>query len=106
MILLIQQFDDIGVSLRFVDDGIRTEGTVRRMVITILSAVVQTERRRILERTNEGRIDAREKGIKFGRKPSVDRKKLKQLQQQGIGATGIAKQISIGRSAVYKVLSE
>lgn len=96
----------IGVSLRFLDDGISTEGTMGRMVITILSAVAQAERQRILERTNEGRVDAREKGIKFGRKPSVDRKKLKQLHQQGIGATDIAKQMGIGRSTVYKVLRE
>jgi len=106
MIQLIQQFDDIDVSLRFLDDGISTEGAMGRMVITILSAVAQAERQRILERTNEGRIDAREKGIKFGRKPSVDRKKLKQLHQQGVGATAIAKQMSIGRSTVYKVLRE
>jgi len=106
MIQLIQQFDDIGVSLRFLDDGISTEGTMGRMVITILSAVAQAERQRILERTNEGRIDAQEKGVKFGRKPSVDRKKLKQLYQQGVGASDIAKQMGIGRSTVYKVLKE
>jgi len=106
MIQLIQQFDEIGVSLRFLDDGISTEGTMGRMVITILSAVAQAERQRILERTNEGRVDAREKGIKFGRKPTVDRKKLKQLHQQGVGATDIAKQMGIGRSTVYKVLRE
>lgn len=106
MIQLIQQFDEIGVSLRFLDDGISTEGTMGRMVITILSAVAQAERQRILERTNEGRIDAQEKGVKFGRKPTVDRKKLKQLHQQGVGATDIAKQMGIGRSTVYKVLRE
>jgi len=78
------------------DDGISTEGTMGRMVITILSAVAQAERQRILERTNEGRIDAQEKCVKFGRKPTVDRKKLKQLHQQGIGATDIAKQMNIG----------
>jgi hypothetical protein len=34
-----------------------------KMVVTILSAVAQAERRRILERTNEGRQEARLKGI-------------------------------------------
>jgi len=92
--------------LHFLDDGISTEGTMGRMVITILSAVAQAERQRILERTNEGRIDAREKSIKFGRKPSVDRQKLKQLYQQGVGATDIAKQMGVGRLTVYKVLRE
>jgi DNA invertase Pin-like site-specific DNA recombinase len=56
MIQLVKEFDEIGVSIRFLDDGISTEGTMGRMVVTILSAVAQAERHRILERTNEGRI--------------------------------------------------
>jgi len=106
MIQLIKKIDDMDVSLRFLDDGISTNGTMGKMVITILSAVAQAERQRILERTNEGRIDAKEKGVKFGRKPTIDRKKLKQLHKQGLGATEISKQMSIGRSTVYKLLNE
>lgn len=44
------------------------------MVVTILSAVAQAERLRILERTNEGMLEARIKGIKFGAKRRIDRK--------------------------------
>ena len=58
MIRLIQEFDQNGVAVRFPDDGITTEGTMGRMVVTILSAVAQAERERILERTNEGRLEA------------------------------------------------
>ena len=39
-----------------------------KMVVTIVSAVAQAERRRILERTNEGWIEAKLKGTKFGAK--------------------------------------
>jgi DNA invertase Pin-like site-specific DNA recombinase len=46
------------------------------------------------------------KGIKFGRKCSVDRKKLLALHHKGIGATEIARQMGIGRSTVYKLLKE
>ncbi len=74
------------------------------MVVTILSAVAQAERLRILERTNEGRIEAKAKGVKFGRKRTIDRKKLRQLHEQGVGATDIARQMGIGRSTVYKLL--
>ena len=56
MINLINQFDQMKVGVRFLDDGISTEGNSGRMVITILSAVAEAERRRILERTNEGRL--------------------------------------------------
>lgn len=52
-------------AVRFIDDGISTDGEMGKMVVTILSAVAQAERQRILERTNEGRQEARMKGIKW-----------------------------------------
>ena len=106
MIQLIKEFDEAGVSIRFLDDGISTEGTMGKMVVTILAAVAQAERSRILERTNEGRAEAKIKGIKFGRKRTIDREKIIALYQSGTGATEIAKQERIGRSTVYKLLRE
>ena len=106
MIQLIKEFDSQGVAVRFIDDGISTDGDMGQMVVTILSAVAQAERRRILERTNEGRQDAKMKGIKFGRKRSVDRGSVLALHQKGTGATEIARQLSIARSTVYKILEE
>jgi len=106
MIALIKEFDGMGVCIRFLDDGISTEGAAGKMVVTILSAVAQAERQRILERTNEGRMEAKAKGVKFGRKRTIDRKKILALHENGMGATGIAKQMGIGRSTVYKLLGE
>lgn len=106
MIALIKEFDGMGVSVRFLDDGISTEGATGKMVVTILSAVAQAERQRILERTNEGRLEAKAKGVKFGRHRTVDRKKVLALREQGLGATDIARQMGIGRSTVYKLLNE
>lgn len=106
MVQLIKQFDEMGVAIRFLDDGISTEGHMGKMVVTILSAVAQAERLRILERTNEGRLEARAKGVKFGRKPTVDKDSVRSLREQGMKAMDIARQLKIGRSTVYKVLSE
>ena len=106
MIHLIKEFDEMGVSIRFLDDGISTEGPMGKMVVTILSAVAQAERYHILERTNEGRIEAKAKGIKFGRKRKIDREKIRALQLSNMGATQIAKQAGIGRSTVYKLFKE
>lgn len=104
MIHLIKEFDAIGVAIRFMDDSISTEGVMGKMVVTILSAVAQAERQRILERTNEGRIEAKAKGVKFGRKRTVDREKLLLLFQQGLKATEISRQMHIGKSTAYKLL--
>ncbi|EMY3521111.1 recombinase family protein [Yersinia ruckeri] len=106
MIQLIKEFDTQGVAVRFIDDGISTDGEMGKMVVTILSAVAQAERCRILERTNEGRLEAKLKGVRFGRKRSIDRHSVLALYQQGTGATEIARQLSIARSTVYKVIDE
>jgi predicted DNA-binding WGR domain protein len=77
MIQIIKQFDTMGVSVRFLDHHISTEGT---MGITIPSAVAKAERQRILECTNEGRMEAKAKGINFGRKRSINRETVLQLK--------------------------
>lgn len=104
MINLVEEFDKAGVGIRFLDDGISTEGTMGKMVVTILAAVAQAERARILERTNEGRLDAKARGVKFGRKRTVPVDKIKQLHAEGMKHTDIAKILKIGRSSVYQVL--
>ncbi len=106
MIQLITEFDQMGVAIRFLQEGISTEGAMGQMVVTILAAVAQAERQRILERTNEGRVEAKAKGVKFGRKRHIDRQKVLTLKSQGMGATTIAKQLGIGRSTVYLILKE
>ncbi|MCQ9091195.1 recombinase family protein [Vibrio alginolyticus] len=106
MISLIKLFDGMSVAIKFLDDGISTEGEMGKMVVTILSAVAQADRYRILERTNEGRIEAKLKGIRFGRKRSIDRKQLLALYEKGIGATQISRQLKIARSSVYKILKD
>lgn len=106
MINLINQFNKMQVGVRFLDDGISTEGSTGKMVITILSAVAEAERFRIMERTNEGRIEAKSKGVKFGRKRKIDRNKLLKCIESGTKGTSLAKEMGISRAAVYKILKE
>ena len=106
MIQLIKEFDAQGVAIRFIDDGISTDGEMGKMVVTILSAVAQAERQRILERTNEGRQEAKANGVVFGRKRKIKRDTILDMWKQGLGATHISKTISIARSTVYKVINE
>jgi DNA invertase Pin-like site-specific DNA recombinase len=101
---LIQYFNDKEIALRFIDDGFSTENSQGTIVLAVLTAVDRAERRRIQERTREGRIEAKGKGVKFGRKPSVDRDKVQMMRLQGTRASEIARQMKIGRSTVYKIL--
>jgi len=106
MISLVREFKGIGVSVRFFEDGLSTDGPMGEMVITILAAVAQAERYRILERTHEGRAAAFANGVKFGPKFKIDRQKLLALRNAGKGATAISRELNIARGTVYKILSE
>ena len=106
MIQLIEKFDKLGVAIRSLDDGVSTDGTMGKMVVTILTAVANAERSRIMERTEEGRLAAKDRGIKFGRKKSIDRQRVWDLKDKGLGATAIAKEMNIGRTSVYYALQE
>jgi DNA invertase Pin-like site-specific DNA recombinase len=73
-----------------------------KMVVTILSAVARPNRR-ILERTNEGRQEARLKGIRFN---SASTEIVYWHFISRTGATDIARRLSIARSTVYKILED
>ncbi|WP_375640484.1 MULTISPECIES: recombinase family protein [unclassified Bartonella] len=68
MISIVDSCYKKGVFIRFLENGLSTEGTMGKMVIQILAAVAEAERARILERTNDGRTAAMAAGVKFGRK--------------------------------------
>ncbi|WP_415906496.1 recombinase family protein [Neptuniibacter sp. QD72_48] len=106
MIKIINDLHERGVSVRFLDDGISTEGSMGKMVVTILAAVAQAERERIMERTNEGREAAKASGVKFGRKRVIDREAVLDALHDGQGATSVAMTFGISRAAVYKIKAE
>lgn len=109
MISIIDQLHKRGIAVRFLDDGISTEGSMGKMVVTILAAVAQAERERILERTHEGRRAAMSNGVKMGRKPSINNKTKEQIKQQvneGIPKAKIATTFNISRQSVYDIINE
>jgi len=45
--------------------------TIGKGILAFLSALAQDERERIIKRSNDGRKAARERGVRFGRKPKL-----------------------------------
>ncbi len=107
MINIIDELHERKITIQFLDDGISTEGAMGRMVVTILSAVAEAERHRILERTNEGRRAAVMQGVKMGRKPKLTQKdvmQIKDLVRLGESKANIAKKYNISRQTVYNLV--
>ncbi|WP_415911925.1 recombinase family protein [Neptuniibacter sp. QD37_11] len=103
MVQIIQQLDTQGTSVHFLDDGIRTDGSMGKMVVTILSAVAQAERERILERTNEGRAEALAAGVKFGRKPHKGTDKAIEMINRDKPIKDVLERTGISRATYYRL---
>jgi len=106
MVSLVEEFSAKGVVVHFLDDHLSTVGETGKLIITILAAVAQSERARILERTNEGRIAAKERGVRFGRPATVDIQRLQQMLAQNASKTEIAKELGVTRQYVYKLVNK
>jgi len=103
MISIIEDLNSRNVSVTFLDDNLSTAGDMGMMVITILSAVAQAERARILERTNEGRQAAMEQGIKFGRKPHKKAETALELIRKGIPAKEVMSSTGVSRATYFRL---
>jgi DNA invertase Pin-like site-specific DNA recombinase len=59
------------------------------------------------ERQMEGIAKAKAKGVYKGRTPTIDVDEVRRLKdEEGLGATEIAKRLKIVRSSVYRVLAK
>ncbi len=103
MITIVEKLHDKGVPVTFVDDNLSTAGDMGYMLITILSAVAQAERARILERTNEGRLAAMASGIQFGAKPHKGTKKALKMIRKGVAAKEVMETAGISRATYFRL---
>ena len=64
---LVEDFKNRGVGLFVIKEGIDTRTTAGTLMITLLSALAELERSRLLERQQEGIAIAKKKGVYKGR---------------------------------------
>ena len=96
-----------GAILQIDDPRINFDGTdiMGEVLLTIFGMVGMIEKHFIRARQRRG-IEARKAlGLYKGRPPSIQPEDVRQLRDQGLGATEIAKRLKIGRASVYRVLA-
>ena len=76
-------------------------------MLTVLGMVAEMELGFIKARQRDGIERAKSKGDVYkGRKPTIDRWVVRDLFNEGIGASEIARRLKIGRASVYRVLEQ
>ena len=77
-----------------------------RLILTVLGGLAEFERELILTRTGEGKVRAKARGVKFGRKPKLDRfqqEQAKKMRADGVCLADIAGTFGVHKSAICRM---
>ena len=98
--------EEKGVSLVFTDQEIDTSTPTGKCFLQKLSVFSEFERNMIPTRRSEGIARAKLNGVHLGRRPSIDRRRLMELRNEGMNPTQIAREMGINRGSVYRLEKE
>ena len=87
------------------EQPIDTKTSAGKCFLDMLGVFSEFETNLRKERQMEGIEKAKKRGVYKGRKPSIDKTKVKKLRETGMGASEIAKELGIGRASVYRALA-
>jgi hypothetical protein len=92
---LVHELDQKGAFLRILEPAISTDGPMGKMVLTVLGMVAEMELSFIKARQRDGIERAKSIGDVYkGRKPTIDPSTVRDLFNEGIGASEIARRLS------------
>jgi DNA invertase Pin-like site-specific DNA recombinase len=96
-----------GAVLRIADPAIRFDGSdmMAEIMLTLFGMIGSVEKHFIKARQRRGIEAARQRGVYRGRPATIDPARIRELKEQGLGATQIARELRIGRASVYRVLA-
>jgi DNA invertase Pin-like site-specific DNA recombinase len=98
---------EAGASFRSLGDPWADTTTLHgRLMLTVLGGLAQFERHLILTRTNEGRVRAKARGVRFGRKPKLTKhQQAEALARMALGETltAIAKSYNVSHMTISRL---
>lgn len=105
---IVETLQAKGVGLKVLGTDIDTTTPHGTLMLNMLGAFAAFERDLLLERQRAGIEKAKTLGKYKGRKPTARAKadEIRALAAQGMSKTEIAKKVGVGRSSVYRALSQ
>lgn len=101
---VVDRLADKEVAIRVLQQGaVDTTRSDGKLMLNILASFAEFEADIRKERQAEGIAKAKAAGKYRGRKATIDPQTIRELQDQGLGASAIAKRLGIGRASVYRV---
>ena len=106
---IVNDLNDRGVGFKVLDQSIDTTTKEGRLLFSILASLAEFETELRAERTNEGRIAAMERGVKFGAKPKLTEDQIAEMIQkrsQGVLIKDLMTEYKLSKASVYRLMSE
>ncbi len=104
---IVRTLREKGANLLVTEQKVDTSTAAGKCFFDMLGVFAEFETNLRKERQMEGIAKAKAKGVYRGRKPIIDVDEVRRLkEEEGLGATEIAKRLKIVRSSVYRVLAE
>jgi DNA invertase Pin-like site-specific DNA recombinase len=94
-----------GVSLLATEQSIDTSTSGGKAFLDMLGVFAEFENNLRRERQLDGIKKAKAKGVYKGRVATIDNEHIKDLREQGLGASAIARKLNVGRTSVYRALA-
>lgn len=101
---IVHECQHRGAFVTVLDPLVSTSGDMGQIMLTVLGMVAEMERRFIRERQREGIERAKNKGVYEGGKRRLNYSAIKQLSEDGLNVTQIAKKIGCSRMQIYRIL--
>lgn len=102
---ITEELNAKGVALKATEQPVDTSTSAGKAFFQMLGVFAEFETNLRKERQLDGIAKAKASGVYKGRKPSINVDEVKRLRdQEGLGATEIAKRMRIARTSVYRVL--
>ena len=106
---IVNDLNNRGVGFKVLDQSIDTTTKEGHLLFSILASLAEFETELRAERTNEGRIAAMERGVKFGAKPKLTEDQIAEMIQkrsQGVLIKDLMTEYKLSKASVYRLMSE
>lgn len=106
---IAEQLQTKGAGLRsLAEPWADTTSPAGRMVLTVFAGIAEFERSLIVERTRNGRVAAKKRGVRFGRRPTLTPEQIaharRLMSDEGRTAKEAAGLLGVHRATLYRAL--
>ena len=105
LLAIAERLREKNAGLQSLDEPwVDTESPSGRMILTVFAGIAEFERALIRQRTNDGLVDARKRGVAFGRPPKMrpdQRALVRELINRGQSVSQVARTFNVHPATIY-----